>query len=120
MSNEKNKQAFDTACIHAGQKHDANRSHLTPIYASSTFTMDDAQYGADLFTGKQKGYIYGRFGNPNTNEVEDKMVALETYGLDMEAKAILHASGMAAIRDASESNFAMRRYRSVMRFSKKV
>lgn len=97
---KKTTNGFDTACIHAGQKKDANRSHLTPIYASSTFTMDDAQYGADLFTGKQEGYIYGRFGSPNTHEVEDKIVALETHGLDMEAKAILHASGMAAISTA--------------------
>jgi len=96
MSETRNK-SFSTACIHAGQKKDENRAHLTPIYASSTFTMDSAQYGADLFTGKQKGYVYGRFGNPNTNEVEDKIAALETHGLDMEAKAILHASGMAAI-----------------------
>ncbi len=94
------KQSFNTACIHAGQKHDAHRSHLTPIYASSTYTMDDAQYGADIFTGKQEGYVYGRFGNPNTNEVEDKIAALETHGLDIEAKAILHASGMAAISTA--------------------
>jgi len=96
MSETRNK-SFSTACIHAGHKKDENRAHLTPIYASSTFTMDSAQYGADLFTGKQKGYVYGRFGNPNTNEVEDKIAALETHGLDLEAKAILHASGMAAI-----------------------
>lgn len=96
MSKDK-KKGFSSTCIHAGQKKDANRSHLTPIYASSTYTMDDAQYGADIFTGKQDGYVYGRFGNPNTNEVEDKIVALETYGLDIEAKGILHASGMAAI-----------------------
>ena len=103
MSKEK-KQQFDTACIHAGQKKDAHRSHLTPIYASSTYTLDNTQYGADLFTGKQEGYVYGRFGNPNTTEVEDKITALETYGLGIEAKAILHASGMAAISTAVLSN----------------
>ncbi len=100
----KTKNSFNTACIHAGQKKDENRAHLTPIYASSTYTMDDAQYGADLFTGKQDGYIYGRFGNPNTNEVEDKIAALETYGLEIEARAILHASGMAAITTAILAN----------------
>lgn len=102
MNNKK--QEFETACIHAGQRHDANRSHLTPIYASSTYTLDNTQYGADLFTGKQEGYVYGRFGNPNTNEIEDKLAILETYGLDIEAKAILHASGMAAISTAILSN----------------
>lgn len=103
---EPKKQGFDTSCIHAGNKKDAQRSHLTPIYASSTYTLDDTQYGADLFTGEREGYVYGRFGNPNTNEAEDKIAALETYGLDMEARAILHASGMAAISTAVLANIS--------------
>jgi methionine-gamma-lyase len=96
-------KGFSTQCIHAGQKSNEHRSHITPIYASSTYLMDDAQYGVDFFTGKRDAYIYGRFGNPNTNEVEDKIAALETYNLkdssghQLKAKAILHASGMAAI-----------------------
>ena len=94
---KKNKIGFNSSCIHSGNKTDANRSHISPIYASSTYTMDNAQYGAELFTGKQEGYVYGRFGSPSINEVEDKISALETYGLGIEAKGILHASGMAAI-----------------------
>lgn len=96
MSKQK-KKGFSSVCIHAGHQTDGHRSHLTPIYASSTYTMDDAQYGADLFTGKQQGYVYGRFGSPSINEVEEKVVALETFNLAIEAKALLHASGMAAI-----------------------
>lgn len=98
-----NNKGFSTSCIHAGHKQDAQRSHLTPLYASSTYLMDDTQHALDLFTGKTEGYIYGRFGSPNTNEVEEKVAALETYGLldgdgkPLQAKAILHASGMAAI-----------------------
>ncbi len=104
MSNKNlENKGFSTHCIHAGQKANESRSHITPIYASSTYLMDDAQYGVDLFTGKRDAYVYGRFGNPNTNEVEGKIAALETYGLKntagepLQAKAILHASGMAAI-----------------------
>ncbi|MBK9299074.1 MAG: PLP-dependent transferase [Bacteroidetes bacterium] len=64
--------------------------------------FDSAEHAVNLFTGKEKGYIYGRFGNPTTNQTEDKIAALEAYGLKDEAeplvlKAILHASGMAAI-----------------------
>lgn len=103
---EKKKRGFDTDCIHAGQQADAHRSHLTPIYASSTYTMDNAQYGADLFTGKRNGYVYGRFGNPNMTEVEDKIAALETYGLDMEVRSLLHSSGMAAISTCILSNMS--------------
>ena len=95
--NDSKKKGFSSTCIHAGHVKDGYRSHLTPIYASSTYTMDDAQYGADLFTGKQEGFVYGRFGSPSTKEAEDKIAALETHGLDIEVKGILQASGMAAI-----------------------
>ena len=56
-----------------------------------------------MFKGEQKGYMYGRFGNPTINEAEDKIAMMEAYGLtnaygsQLELKAILHASGMAAI-----------------------
>lgn len=49
------------------------------------------------FSGAEEGYIYSRWGNPTFTEAEQKIAALETFGLNMEAKAILHASGMAAI-----------------------
>jgi methionine-gamma-lyase len=94
---------FETLCIHGGHKGENKRAHLTPIYATSTYTFDSAEQGIDIFQGKEEGYIYGRFGNPNTNEVEEKIALLEAYGLNddkgnpLKLKAILHASGMAAI-----------------------
>jgi methionine-gamma-lyase len=77
-------------------------AHLTPIYASSTYVYDEAEQGMRRFSGKEEGYIYSRWGNPTMNEAELKIAAMETYGLQkegkpLEAKAILHASGMAAI-----------------------
>lgn len=94
---------FGSSCIHAGFEADENRSHITPIYASSTYLFDSAEQAVDLFTGKEKGYIYGRFGNPTITQTEDKIAALEAYqlvdadGSPLKLKAILHASGMAAI-----------------------
>ncbi|HMT34697.1 MAG TPA: PLP-dependent transferase, partial [Chitinophagaceae bacterium] len=94
---------FGSSCVHAGFEVEQHHSHITPIYASSTYLFDSAEHAVNLFTGKEKGYIYGRFGNPTTNQTEDKIAALEAYGLKDEAgeplvlKAILHASGMAAI-----------------------
>jgi len=94
---------FGSSCIHAGFESEKHRSHLTPIYASSTYLFDSAEQAVDLFTGKEKGYIYGRFGNPTGSQTEAKLAALEAYGLlneagePLEVKAILHASGMAAI-----------------------
>jgi methionine-gamma-lyase len=77
-------------------------AHLTPIYASSTYVYDEAEQGMRRFSGKEEGYIYSRWGNPTMNEAELKIAAMETFeiekdGKPLEAKAILHASGMAAI-----------------------
>lgn len=97
------KIGFGSSCIHAGFEAEQHNSHIIPIYASSTYLFDSAEHAVNLFTGKEKGYIYGRFGNPTNNQTEEKIAALETYGLQNEdgsplrVKAILHASGMAAI-----------------------
>ena len=102
MADTTNK-GFDTLCIHGGHHPESNRAHLTPIYASSTYTFDTAEQGIAVFQQQEEGYIYGRFGNPNTNEAEEKIALLEAYGLtdekgeQLKLKAILHASGMAAI-----------------------
>jgi len=96
-------QGFETICVHGGHKEESNRAHLTPIYASSTYTFDSAEQAVAIFKGEEKGYVYGRFGNPTINEAEEKIALLEAYGLynadgsPLELKAILHASGMAAI-----------------------
>lgn len=100
---EKNKNSgFDTTCIHGGHKGEQHRAHLTPIYATSTYTFDSTEQGISVFKGEEPGYIYGRFGNPTINEAEEKIALLEAYGLTdkngepLKLKAILHASGMAA------------------------
>lgn len=103
MSKENNSKGFDTICIHGGHQAESHRAHLTPIYATSTYTFDSAEQAIAIFKGEEKGYIYGRFGNPTTNEAEDKIAMLEAYDLkdangnQLQLKAILHASGMAAI-----------------------
>ena len=94
---------FDTVCIRGGHTQESNRAHLTPIYASSTYTFDSAEQAVATFKGEEKGYIYGRWGNPTITEAEEKIALLEAYGLKNEAgeplqlKALLHASGMAAM-----------------------
>jgi len=101
MSNEK-QQGFDTVCIRGGHQSESNRAHLTPIYASSTYTFDSAEQSIAVFKGDEKGYIYGRWGNPTITEAEEKIALLEAYGIQkggapLKLKAILHASGMAAV-----------------------
>src|SRR5512138_2785357 len=94
---------FGSAALHAGHKKDPLYAHVTPIYASSTFVYDEAEQGMRRFSGEEDGYIYSRWGNPNFTEAEDKIAALEAFGLrdengkPLQLKAFLHASGMAAL-----------------------
>jgi methionine-gamma-lyase len=94
---------FSSVAIHAGHEPDPNNAHLTPIYASSTYVFDDAEQGMRRFSGEEKGYIYSRWGNPTITEAEEKIAALEAFGIAGEdgksfsLKAILHSSGMAAL-----------------------
>lgn len=94
---------FSSVAIHGGHQADSNNAHLTPIYASSTYIFDDAEQGMRRFNGEEKGYIYSRWGNPTISEAEEKIAALESFGIagengnPLELKAILHSSGMAAL-----------------------
>ncbi|MBK8300521.1 MAG: PLP-dependent transferase [Chitinophagaceae bacterium] len=88
---------WGSLAVHGGHKQDPMYAHQVPIYASSTYVFDDAEQGMRRFSGQEEGYIYSRWGNPTITEAEEKIVALETFGLGIEAKGILHSSGMAAI-----------------------
>jgi methionine-gamma-lyase len=94
---------FSSVAIHGGHEADPNYAHLTPIYASSTYLFDTAEQGMRRFTGEEKGYIYSRWGNPTMNEAEQKIAALESFGITgqygepLALRALLHASGMAAL-----------------------
>lgn len=90
-------KGFGSAAVHAGHEQDPLYAHQTPIYATSTYVYDNAEQGMKRFSGEEPGYIYSRWGNPTFTEAEQKIAALETFGLNSEAKGILHASGMAAI-----------------------
>ncbi len=101
---------FSSLALHAGHRKDPMYAHITPIYASSTFVYDEAEQGMRRFSGEEEGYIYSRWGNPNFTEVEEKIAALEAYGLrgnnnqPLMLKAILHSSGMAALNTLMTSN----------------
>ena len=88
---------WSSLAVHGGHKQDPMYAHQVPIYASSTYVFDDAEQGMRRFSGKEEGYIYSRWGNPTMTEAEEKIAALETFGLGIEVKGILHSSGMAAI-----------------------
>src|SRR5215471_8681293 len=103
-STEQRLSGFSSVAVHGGHRQDANYAHQVPIYASSTYVYDTAEQGMRRFSGEEQGYIYSRWGNPTMAEAEEKIVALESFGLDVELKGILHASGMAAISTLFLSN----------------
>lgn len=96
--------------IHSDQSTHAEHAHHVPVYATSTFTFESAEQGMDRFSGKERGFIYSRFGNPTTTTVGAMIAALEAYGLkddngnDLKLKALLHASGQAAMVTMFMSN----------------
>ena len=69
---------FETLQLHAGQQPDpVTKARAVPIYATTSFTFDDAAHGANLFALKQFGNIYTRIMNPTTDVFEQRIAALE-------------------------------------------
>ncbi len=83
--------------IHAGQeKADIGTgARAVPIYLTSSYVFNDAEYAADVFMMDKPGYIYTRLNNP-TNEVLEKRVAAIEGG----SGCLTVSSGMAAISTA--------------------
>jgi cystathionine gamma-lyase len=85
MTDQKNRLAFSTRTIHAGQHHDPSTGAvMVPIYATSTYAQESP--------GVHKGYEYSRSQNPTRMAFERCIADLES-GSDGYA----FASGLAAI-----------------------
>lgn len=95
MSNNNSEQlpcSFETMCVHSGIGDYEYGPVTPPIYQTSTFRFESAQQGANLFAGKEKGYIYTRMTNPTVEAMENAVAELENG-----YKALGCASGMAAV-----------------------
>ena len=86
--------ALATACVHAGERHGSGPLDA-PLVLSSAYGFASADEAAGAFRGENEAYIYGRWGNPSVEALEEKLAALE----QAEA-ACATASGMAAISGA--------------------
>ncbi len=110
MKKKFNYSGVSSLALHTAQHKFANASHLSPIYATSTFTFDHADEGMRRFSGEEDGFIYSRWDNPTFRPAEEIIAALETFklkdetGNELKAKSILHASGMAALSNLFQSN----------------
>lgn len=70
---------FETLQLHAGQESSdpTTKARAVPIYATSSFTYDSAEFAEDVFSGKEKGNQYGRMHNPTVDAFVERLVALE-------------------------------------------
>lgn len=90
MHEKKNRPAFATRVIHAGQEPDPlTGAVMQPIYQTSTFAQESP--------GVHKGFVYARGHNPTRFAYERCIADLENG-----ARGFAFASGMAAISTALE------------------
>lgn len=84
-SDKKNRPAFATRVIHAGQEHDPTTGAvMQPIYQTSTYAQESP--------GVHKGFVYARGANPTRYAYERCIADLENG-----SRGFAFASGMAAI-----------------------
>ncbi len=84
---------MDTEIVHGVHQSDKVTGALSmPIYQTSTFIFENADQGARRFKKEEKGYIYSRLGNPNTDALGEKIAILEGY-----EAGLTTGSGMGAV-----------------------
>ena len=76
---EKQKYAFETLQVHAGQEQPdpATDARAVPIYLTSSFVFKDAATAAGRFGLTEPGNIYSRLTNPTVSTFEERVAALE-------------------------------------------
>lgn len=79
MSGKQFSGISSTAMHSATDEH--NYSHITPIYATSTFVFDTADQGMERFESTDKEFIYSRWSNPTFKAAEQTIAALEAFGI---------------------------------------
>ncbi|MDD5369968.1 MAG: PLP-dependent aspartate aminotransferase family protein [Anaerolineaceae bacterium] len=70
-----------TLVNHVAEGNNPKHAHVTPIYQTSTFSYPDVATGVAIWKGEEPGYIYTRLGNPNYEQLAEKVAVLE--GLDL-------------------------------------
>lgn len=82
---------IETKCIQEGYKPKNGEARVLPIYQSTTFKYDTAEYMGKLFDLEAEGYFYTRLANPTVGAVEEKIASLEGG-----VGAMMTSSGQAA------------------------
>jgi cystathionine gamma-synthase len=95
MSREREKGGKSTNAVHGGERDGRPRvtdSLTTPIVQSATYWFRDTQEVIAYQEGRHPSFEYGRYGNPTTRVLEEKLCLLEG-GED----CVVSASGMNSV-----------------------
>ena len=95
MSKERDKGGHSTRAVHGGERGGRPRvsdSITTPIVQSATYWFRDTQEVIAYQEGRHPSFEYGRYGNPTTRALEEKLCELEG-GED----CVVSASGMNSV-----------------------
>lgn len=69
---------FNTRALHTGYDPDpTTHARAVPIYQSTSFTFEDTEHAARLFSLQEFGNIYSRIMNPTTAVLEERIASLE-------------------------------------------
>ena len=67
----------ETIAIRTQSERTQHQEHSVPVYLTSSFVFDDAEYMRASFAEEKERNLYSRFSNPNTAEFVNKIVSLE-------------------------------------------
>ena len=124
---------FNTDVLHAEQVHarlwgshkPAAMAHVSPIYQTSTYVLEDFDTAVYLNQHVDEGFSYTRFGSPNCDELEKKIAHLEhaeaalalASGLGNVDSLIQHSPSMSHFDMAPEERYASEIFDGQVRLS---
>ncbi len=88
-------RSVETLCAHAGalsrERRGGNAPYIVPITQTTLFELGSSEEAEALFSGREPGFTYTRFGNPTVQHLASVIADLEGG-----AEAFVTASGNAA------------------------
>ena len=85
-------QGPQTKAVHASQEFNTTTSISPPIFQTTTFSAENAKHFHEMATEPRHAEFYTRYGNPNHQQVEATVAALENG-----EAALVTSSGIGAI-----------------------
>ncbi len=86
------KQGPQTTAVHAAHEFNQTTSISPPIFQTTTFSAENAEHFYEMATQPRHAEFYTRYGNPNHQQVEATVAALENG-----EAALVTSSGIGAI-----------------------